>query len=433
MFARRVLDAGLAHPVPPAVAVAEVTVVVPAHDRADQLDRCLAHLDPRRSVVVVDDGSSDPEAVSEVAERHGARLLHHDENRGPAAARNTALATIDTDLVAFLDSDCVATPVWIEDLAGHFADATVVAVAPRIVPVDTTTAATSYAAVVGALDLGDEPGSVAPGRPVSYVPVAALLVRRSALTSLSPDGRPFDESMRYGEDVDLIWRLASSGGTIRYDPLVYISHDEPTSWGAVLGRRFRYGTSAGPLALRHGTAMVPFSSPAVPVLAILCLLARRPVLAAAAAGWFIADTDRVLAPLGMGHREATGLAAAGLGLTALGLGRVTTQLAAPLAVAAIALSRRRSTALGLAAFMLAPAVDDFVRRRPALNPAQFTAARIADDIAYGAGVWRGAARAHTAIPLLPRLRWRRPKSTTVAARSESTGSPPKHEVHPHVK
>ncbi len=46
-LARRLTDAGLAHPCPPPVAAgaADVTIVIPVRDRAGSLDRCLAALD----------------------------------------------------------------------------------------------------------------------------------------------------------------------------------------------------------------------------------------------------------------------------------------------------------------------------------------------------------------------------------------------------
>ena len=56
---RRLVDAGLAHPVAPppgSPAGSVVTVVVPARDRAESLDRCLQSLGGRVPVVVVDDG-----------------------------------------------------------------------------------------------------------------------------------------------------------------------------------------------------------------------------------------------------------------------------------------------------------------------------------------------------------------------------------------
>ena len=47
-------------------------------------------------------------------------------------ARNEGLKGVETELVAFLDSDTVPPAGWIEQLAGHFDDPKVAAVAPRI-------------------------------------------------------------------------------------------------------------------------------------------------------------------------------------------------------------------------------------------------------------------------------------------------------------
>jgi GT2 family glycosyltransferase len=77
-----------------------------------------------------------------------------------------------------------------------------------------------------------------PDRTVPYVPSAALIVRTPVR---------FDETLRYGEDVDLIWRLLDQGHRVIYDPGVVVLHHEAD----VVKRRFRYGTSAAPLAARH--------------------------------------------------------------------------------------------------------------------------------------------------------------------------------------
>src|SRR6185312_1998528 len=85
-----------------------VCVVIPAHNRAQQLPRCLASVWSQRphgprEVIVVDDNSTDDTA--RVAESLGARVIRHSENRGAAAARNTAIAAAESDWLAFLDSD----------------------------------------------------------------------------------------------------------------------------------------------------------------------------------------------------------------------------------------------------------------------------------------------------------------------------------------
>ncbi len=255
-LAARLLDTGLAHPALEPVAPADVTVVVPVKDRTAELARLLAALRadlPDVPVLVVDDGSADPVAQAAVCAAHRARVIRHDTARGPSAARNAGLAAATTPAVAFLDSDCVPLPGWLGVLAAHLADPRLAVVAPRVValPTDRRGWVSGYEDAASALDMGPRPAPVAPLTGVSYVPSAALLVRRAAL------GAGFDESMRVAEDVDLVWRLAAAGWRVRYDPAAQVAHDHPVATADWLRRRAYYGTGAALLAHRHGAAVAP--------------------------------------------------------------------------------------------------------------------------------------------------------------------------------
>ena len=134
---RLLLDRGFADPWWPDPAAADadvddVTVVVPVQDRPAALDRLLGSLPSVVPVVVVDDGSADPDAVAAVADRHGARLVVHRRNLGPAAARNTGLRHVETEFAAFCDSDVVPEPGWLGVLRRHLDDPALAVVAPRI-------------------------------------------------------------------------------------------------------------------------------------------------------------------------------------------------------------------------------------------------------------------------------------------------------------
>jgi hypothetical protein len=215
----------------------------------------------------------------------------------------------------------------------------------------------------------------------------------------------FDAALRYGEDVDLIWRMHDSGWRIRYEPAVRVAHRGPQSWADLLARRFRYGTSGAPLARRHPGRLAPLVLQPWPALTVAAILARRPVAAAAAAtaGWLtLRNTVRSAGLPAGGVAAATATA---VRQTGLGIGRYATQFAAPaLAVALTARGRGvRAAALSL---LLAPAIDAYQRRKPGLDPVRFGLAHIADDIAYGAGVWAGCARERTLAPVTPLIAWR---------------------------
>jgi mycofactocin system glycosyltransferase len=395
-LARRLTDAGLAHPCPPPVAAgtADVTVVVPALDRAPLLDRCLAALDGRYPVVVVDDGSTDPEALAKVVAAHGARLVRRPVNGGPSAARNTGLEHASTELVAFVDSDCVPSPGWIDRLAGHFADPMVAAVAPRV---------TAFAGNT-CLDMGGQPARVAPNTRVSYVPTAAVVARRLALRAVTG----FDPALRVGEDVDLVWRLHSAGWRIRYDPAVQVNHHEPATWSALLARRLRYGTSAAPLAVRHPRNIPPLVLDLWSAVTVAALLARRPVAAVAAFALSMLTTNRTLRAHDLPTSGVSRARATAVANTWLGAGRYATQYAMPLllGLAVVGGRRRWGRRAAVASLVLGPPLAAWATRRPAVDPIRFAAAALADDIAYGAGVWAGCVRHRTTIPLRPIVRWR---------------------------
>jgi mycofactocin glycosyltransferase len=403
-LARRLLDAGIAHPVfaPPAT-TAPVTVVIPVRDRHAELARCLAGLrevlgDDVPSVIVVDDCSADPAAIAAIAASGGARVIRRPVNGGPGAARNTGLAVATTELVAFLDSDCVPRAGWLEGLLAHFADPAVGAVAPRIVPHEEGTGwLARYEGASSTLDMGARPSIVRPGARVSYVPGAALVVRRSAA------GGGFAEGMFVGEDVDFVWRMAAAGWRVRYEPAALMGHDHRVRLRAWFSRRADYGTSAAALEQLHPGAVRPLYISWWTAGAWAAALSRRPVAAAALTGTATALLARRLAPI-TGGRAAWSLAArlAGGGTLAAArpLGSALSRTWWPLAIpAAIAVPRLR---VPVAALILAPPLLDWADRRPPLDPARYVAARLLDDAAYSVGVWQGCLRRRTIAALLPR-------------------------------
>jgi len=411
---RRLVDAGMAHPVAGPVAVAgRVTVVVPARDRSDLLERCLVGLPPDLAVLVVDDGSAEPDRVAAVCRRAGATLVTRRDSGGPGVARNEALDRVTTELVAFLDSDCEPDPGWLARTVALFDDPQLGAVAPRVRPLPDDlsddgpdpgrrrrSVLSRFVAARSPLDMGRHPGPVGPGRRIRYVPTAALVVRTAALA----DGPPFDAGLRYGEDVDLVWRLADAGWGVRYLPSATVGHHEPQSWRGLLARRFRYGTSAGPLARRHPGRMAPVELRPWPALAAVALLTGHPWVSAGVTASSAVRLARTVGPLGVPPATALRWGAQSTGWTVVGLGRAATVLAGPaLLVGAAAGVGRRHRRLGRAALVLAlvPPAVEWWQRRPALDPLRWTVASLADDLAYGAGVWVGCGRSRTLGPLLP--------------------------------
>jgi mycofactocin system glycosyltransferase len=405
-LAGHLLDSGLAFPDLPPAARTDVTVVVPVRDRPEALARLLSALraDPATAglpVVVVDDGSRIP-----VPEQHGVRVLRHRTARGPAAARNAGLRKADTALVAFLDSDCLPLPGWLEVLAAHLADPRLALAAPRIVALPgAATWLSPYEAAVSALDMGARAAPVRPHSAVSYVPSAALLARRAAL------GAGFDETMRVAEDVDLVWRLTAAGWRVRYDPGAAVAHEHPAATGEWLRRRAFYGSGAALLAARHGSAVAPVVLAPETALAWTLVLAGGRPGRAAAVGVLAVSTVRLARRLSVpGSAPPLGFAAAlvgrGVGASGRTLARAATRHHWPVALPIAVVSRRARRWVGAAA--LTDALLAWWPQRSRVGPVRFTVARRLEDLAYGAGLWAGAVRARTPRALLPA---RPPRST----------------------
>ena len=400
LLARRLLDAGLAHPDPPARGhqTEEVTIVVPAYGDAERLARCLAPMAGKVPVIVVDDGSPDGAAIAAVAARLGARYVRHARNRGAAAARNTGLELAATPLIAFLDSDCVPPVGFPGELLDHLGDPAVALVAPRIVSLPGQAGRiAAYERCHSALDMGPDPSRVRPYSWVWYVPSAAMVARRDAL------GRGFDEDLTLGEDVDLVWRLHDAGWQVRYDPRTHVAHQdriEPRAW---YRRRVAYNESVAPLLQRH-----PERVPA--------LFVSPP----AAVGWgaWLSGSWTALAGL-TGLRAlrlsrsvskrlpgvAPWAAQAAVEATiqeARDLGRAVAGPWAPFAFGAICASRDRGLVRRLAALLAMVIVADWLADEPALDPLSYGALRLADESARGVGIWVACVRARDFRALAPR-------------------------------
>jgi mycofactocin glycosyltransferase len=402
VLARRLVSAGVFLPRPghPVFGPDDVTVVIPVRDRPDQLRRLLSTLDTKRCLVV-DDASSDPARTRAIAEQAGAQVIALPANLGPSAARNAGLAQAATPLVAFIDSDCVPDDGWLEPVLAHFTDPLVAAVAPRIVPrpAGPPTSLNRYEAVRSSLDRGSAPGLVRPMSRIPYVPSAALVVRRAAV----PDAL-FDARLRGGEDVDLVWRLVEAGWDVRYEPSATVAHDGPTTLGSWLGRRAFYGTTAGPLARRHPRSLAPLHTSAWTASVWALAAARQPLPAAGVWAASLLVLARRLDglvdhPLTVAGRIAGGGTAKSALPALSGLARAWS----PALLLGLCWRRtRRAAALAL----LAPAAGDWIAARGALDPVRFGALHVADDLAYGSGVWLGCLRARTLAPLLPRIELR---------------------------
>jgi mycofactocin system glycosyltransferase len=273
-FARTLVQQGLLHPrFANDVNVDEIDVVIPVFNDDASLETLLRDLQGFH-LTIVDDGSFVAMNAATCAKDYNATLLRLNENKGPSHARNAGVLATSRPFLWFIDAD-----VSMEDahdvalqLYAAFADPLVAVTAPRVQGPEGPSIREKFEQHFGPLDMGERSGLVVPGGPVGYVPSACLMVRREAY------GEGFDEALRVGEDVDLVWRLHDRGWLVRYDSSVVVTHRARTSWRKWWLQRQRYGASSGELAKRHGVRLAPLRSDPWTLLAWISVLAGQPAI-----------------------------------------------------------------------------------------------------------------------------------------------------------
>lgn len=378
-LARRMLNSGLMHPLPGhgRLTKTSVTLVIPVRNNPLGLNRLLEATADLPHRIVVDDGSDIPIAGAD---------HRHSTPRGPGGARNSGCHGATTPLIAFLDSDCVPEPGWLDAVLPLLNDPDVAAVAPRVKSFATGPVG-NYEELCSSLDMGPDPAAVRPNGSVRYLPAAALVVRRTAFQAIGG----FDEALRFGEDVDLIWRLLSAGHTVRYQPLSIVFHEPRASVGAWLRQRFDYGTSAASLARRHPAHL--HSAYLTRAFAIQCALvaAGHPLAAIVPSIVTVIKTARRLRSHQIPARVTAEIALNSQLGNLRQLADALRRVWWPLAL----FSRRGRRLLALA---YAVAATTGIAHRRGVS---WSALRALDDLSYGLGVWAGCLRHRTLAPLMP--------------------------------
>lgn len=203
----------------------------------EALDSVLVQLADDDEIIVVDDASTD--GTDRLLRNLDKRVVILDGlGRGPSAARNTGLAKARGACIAFLDHDDLWPPGRHAALLG----------ALRQSP--------TANAAAGRLRIHVEEGGFAgrhaalDGRHAPSI-LMTCLYRRQLIEATGP----FDEDMRFGEDLNYYVRLAESGMivvTCDHDALVYRRHAENATNAAPPENKVLLDIFARKLSRRYG-------------------------------------------------------------------------------------------------------------------------------------------------------------------------------------
>jgi len=226
------------------------SVVVPAYKSKATIVGCLDALvrqegDPAYEVIVVE-SSGDGAGDLVRARFPGVRVIESGERLFAGRARNRGAEEASGELLLFIDSDCIAEPLWLEKMHRAHRERECAGVA----------------------------GSILNANPESPISVSSYMTEMS---DFYPCGRPayrkflcsgnvsykaevfrkhggFDSRVALYEDVELTKRMYRAGEKLLFDPDIRVSHFHRTGFREYYAYEFRRGRG-GAIARRNGALM----------------------------------------------------------------------------------------------------------------------------------------------------------------------------------
>lgn len=273
-----------------------VSLVIPGRNCAATIRQCLdaalaireSNPETLREIIFVDDGSTD-ETAEIVAGRPITMLSG--TGTGPGAARNLGWRAATSQLIWFVDADCVAEPDALAKLLPHMADAVVGGVSGSY---GTMTEHSLLSCLIHE-EIVERHRRM--GMRVNFLATFNVLYRRAALESVGG----FDERFLKGQDAELSFRVMDAGYVLHFEMASRVNHYHPTKLGAYLRTQRQQGYWRLFLHMGHkGRAMGDSYSSLIdhaqPPLAML-VLATLPLLAFARWRWICIAIAALLALL----------------------------------------------------------------------------------------------------------------------------------------
>lgn len=241
-----------------------LSVIVVAYNAEPTIRACLQALEPQTSPdceIIVVDSSGDRTAEIVSREFPFATLVRSEHRLAPGAARNRGIRVARGDVIAFVDSDCVANQDWLGLLRQAHRESPAAAIGGAVEPANPES-------VIGWGAYFCEFSAWMPHgrrRALRDIPTCNLSYKRWALERFGP----FRES-GYCSDTALNWRLAAAGYPLSFLPELRVAHFNPTSLDRFLRKQVMHGEafarmrcgerSLGPVArvlLGSGSLLLP--------------------------------------------------------------------------------------------------------------------------------------------------------------------------------
>ena len=214
------------------------------------------------TILVLDDGSIDGSlnVIQQYADQDNRIVVHRQENTGRAGARNRLLELTGTELIAWLDGDDLASPVWLTDQVSWLMEHDD-CVAVSGLGYSMTPSCHAIGPIIHPLDGDDIDGLHLTGHAGAFFQ-SCVVVRKSAVEQAGS----YDLRYQCAEDYSLWLRLAEVGRLANVDAchLFYRVHATSANWTVNVEQRTQGAVILNEARQRRGLPPLPSGTQDIP-------------------------------------------------------------------------------------------------------------------------------------------------------------------------
>jgi len=261
----------------------KVSVIIPTYNRKDELEKLLHSLNNQTlppsqfEIIIVDDGSSDgtEEWLMKHKDQYSIEIfLYAQVHEGTGAARNLGMEKARGDIFAFIDTDCVAHPEWLEHLMKPFHAEKVGAVGGSEVinDKDPLLMRCFHYLMTSPLTTGGLRGKRGRRLAHFYPRGFSMAISRKAYYSTKKFRKIFHA---YADDIELSYLIKRKGYDLIYQDSAKVYHRRRSTLIQFVKQTFHMGKARITLARLHPSSLEPLHT--LPAFSILFLFLLIPL------------------------------------------------------------------------------------------------------------------------------------------------------------
>jgi len=195
----------------------KISIVIPCYNGENFLNDCIKSILKQtvkpNEIILIDDGSTDDSL--KIAKKYQIKIVSHKVNRGLAEARNTGIKSTNSEIIIFIDVDCVADKNLIKNIIENYTSEKIAGVGGIGVEVNSNGSANKYRSLHGIQGQGKH------RKFVECLFGLCFSFRKKVLQEVGL----FDHNFRTnGEDIDIGFRITKKGYRLIYDPQIKVLH-----------------------------------------------------------------------------------------------------------------------------------------------------------------------------------------------------------------